>query len=100
MVNVAAFSVAVVACFASFGAARNCTPNLYYCGSSLWILASNYYDDIEGALAATKQGICADRKHVKNSLFYCVPGTNGDIKYKGYCSKGCKNMGVGKSDKC
>jgi hypothetical protein len=34
MVNVAAFSVAVVACFASFGAARNCTPNPYYCGSS------------------------------------------------------------------
>jgi hypothetical protein len=29
-----------------------------------------------------------------------VPGTNGDIKYKGYCSKGCKNMGVGKSGKC
>ncbi|EEU36233.1 uncharacterized protein NECHADRAFT_87088 [Fusarium vanettenii 77-13-4] len=61
MVNVATFSAAVVACFASFGAARNCTPSLYYCGSSLLDIG-NYYDDIEDALAATKQGICADRR--------------------------------------
>ncbi|KAM0417065.1 hypothetical protein ACHAPT_012903 [Fusarium lateritium] len=105
MVNIASFSLAVVAGFASFGAARNCAPNLYYCGSSLLDIGltfyqSNYYDDIENALTATKQNICADRKHVKNSLFYCVPGANGAIKYKGYCSKGCKNMGIGKSDIC
>ncbi|WAO96135.1 Hypothetical protein NCS54_01379700 [Fusarium falciforme] len=98
MVNVTAFPAAVVACFASFGAARNCTPDLYYCGSSLLDIG-NYNDYIEDTLAATKQGICADRRHVKNSLFYCAPGTNGDIKYKDYCSKGYKNMGVDKSDK-
>ncbi|KAI8711359.1 hypothetical protein NCS52_01399000 [Fusarium sp. LHS14.1] len=94
MATAIASSATVVTCFASFGAARNCTPNLY-CGGSSLLDIGNYYDDIEDALAATKQGICTDRKHVKNSLFYCAPGTNGAIKYKG-----CKNIGIGKSDKC
>ncbi|KAF4454615.1 hypothetical protein FALBO_15799 [Fusarium albosuccineum] len=60
----------------------------------------NYYDPIEDALAAAKKGICADRRHVNDSLFYCLHGTNGDIKYKAFCSKGCSNNGIGKSDSC
>ncbi|KAJ3531643.1 hypothetical protein NM208_g6992 [Fusarium decemcellulare] len=99
MVNVSFLSIAVVATLASFGAARNCTPGLYYCGSAL-LQVGNYYDPIEDALAAAKKGICADRRHVNDSLFYCLHGTNGDIKYKAFCSKGCSNNGIGKSDSC
>ncbi|KAF5008935.1 hypothetical protein FDECE_4798 [Fusarium decemcellulare] len=95
MVNVSFLSIAVVATLASFGAARNCTPGLYYCGSAL-LQVGNYYDPIEDALAAAKKGICADRRHVNDSLFYCLHGTNGDIKYKAFCSKGCSNNGIGK----
>jgi hypothetical protein len=58
----------------------------------------NYYSQIVGALSAG--GPVADDVHVRQSLFYCVGGNNGDITFQTYCSNGCIDGGAGKSDHC
>lgn len=44
-----------------------------------------------------------DSAHIEGSLFQCVPGSAGDIKFLSFCgadSSQCKNGGTAKSDYC
>jgi hypothetical protein len=58
----------------------------------------NYYAQIVGALNSAGQPV--DDGHINQSDFYCEGGSNGNIKFQGYCGGGCVNGGDGASDHC
>ncbi|KAJ6534951.1 hypothetical protein B0H19DRAFT_845654, partial [Mycena capillaripes] len=76
--------------------ARNCTPNLDYCGRTL-LEIGNYQPQIDQALhdagAGEANGGADDR-------FHCVGGANGVITFLGFCANGCRTNPTGVSDVC
>ncbi|KAK3400681.1 hypothetical protein B0T20DRAFT_505060 [Sordaria brevicollis] len=79
--------------------ADNCKTGLFYCGKGL-LNKGNYYTQIVDALNGATPPQPTDTTHVRESLFYCVGGPNGDITFQTFCSGGCKDGGSGKSDHC
>ncbi|OHF01559.1 hypothetical protein CORC01_03049 [Colletotrichum orchidophilum] len=78
-------------------AADNCNAPLDYCGSSL-LKKGNYRDQILQALLVSGQS--TDYNHINYSLFNCLGGEGGAIKFITFCGGSCKDNGQGKSDKC
>lgn len=107
-------SAAVSLALATFAMARNCTPGLNYCGSTLlaigksnWIelgfvfdshiTIGDYQAQIDQSLADAGQG---NANNGRDDLFQCIGGDNGVIKFLQYCGNGCKDEGSGVSDRC
>ncbi|KAK1770395.1 hypothetical protein QBC33DRAFT_566834 [Phialemonium atrogriseum] len=89
------FAITSVLLFLAGGAmARNCTPGLNYCGSTLNNIG-NYQGQIDQALhdAGRANGGSDD-------LFHCVGGDSGVIDWIGYCPNGCRDNGKDVSDSC
>ncbi|KAF4273564.1 hypothetical protein KXW98_003768 [Aspergillus fumigatus] len=82
MVKIAILPLAVLAALAPFAAADNC----------------NYAAQVNGALEAAGQP--TDDAHIRESLFHCNGGSNGDISFITYCGGGCTDGGSGRSDYC
>ncbi|KAE8350310.1 hypothetical protein BDV28DRAFT_151052 [Aspergillus coremiiformis] len=97
MVNLTTLSLAVVAVMTPFVAAANCQKGLQYCGY-VALRRGNYYAQIVNELAASGQP--TDPSHVQNSLFQCLGGANGDIKFLRYCGAACQDGGNNHSDTC
>ncbi|KAL1985853.1 hypothetical protein VTN96DRAFT_7345 [Rasamsonia emersonii] len=76
--------------------ARNCTPGLNYCGSTLLDIG-HYQSQIDQAIADA--GV-PEVDNGRESLFHCIGGDNGVIKYLGDCPNGCHDAGAGNSDYC
>ncbi|RSL60974.1 hypothetical protein CEP54_006491 [Fusarium duplospermum] len=89
--------LALVASLATFGEARNCTPNLDHCGHYLMDIG-RYYSTIADELTRATKTTCFKKEHFTNALFAC--GTNGSIKYKKFCKNGCQVNSAGKHDYC
>ncbi|KAL0933710.1 uncharacterized protein CTRU02_210509 [Colletotrichum truncatum] len=89
-------SIALLA-VAPLVAADNCTPGLRYCGSTL-LKKGKYTDQINQALMVAGQA--TDYNHIQYSLFDCLGGSSGAIKYITWCGGSCKDNGSGKSDAC
>ncbi|RDA85093.1 hypothetical protein CP532_3132 [Ophiocordyceps camponoti-leonardi (nom. inval.)] len=84
--------------------ARNCTPDLNYCGSSLQSIAqaNNYDQQIREQLVSN--GHIVNEETMQNSLFFCKGGPHGEIVLRKICNVGlldqCNNMGLGRDDRC
>ncbi|KAF3017070.1 hypothetical protein E8E14_006212 [Neopestalotiopsis sp. 37M] len=76
--------------------ARNCTPGLNYCGSTLLDIG-DYQPQIDQALADAGEG---NDNHARDYLFHCAGGDNGVIEFLQRCEHGCKDAGGGVSDRC
>jgi hypothetical protein len=93
--------------------ARNCTPNLDYCGRTLleigmcrvlllWtrrthLRIGNYQAQIDQALHDAGVG---EADGGADDLFHCVGGANGVIAFLGFCANGCRTNPIGVSDVC
>ncbi|KAJ6779275.1 hypothetical protein DFH09DRAFT_1180073 [Mycena vulgaris] len=88
-------TIATLLVLATGTIARNCTPDLDYCGRTL-IDIGKYQDSIDQALADTGQG---NANGGSDDLFHCT-GDNGLIAFIEYCSNGCHDNGAGVSDAC
>ncbi|KIM41489.1 hypothetical protein M413DRAFT_27828 [Hebeloma cylindrosporum] len=83
--------------FAGFALARNCTPGLRYCGSTLLDIG-NYQGQIDQALADA--GV-QEVDNGKSALFFCQGGDNGVIQFIRECTVGqCVDAGTGNDDHC
>ncbi|KAM5343983.1 hypothetical protein ACJ41O_012520 [Fusarium nematophilum] len=96
MVKLATLAVAALAVFAPIAEARNCRKGLTYCGYVL-LRRGNYYNQIEQELSANGKSTSSD--WIKNSLFECTGGSNGDINYLRKCGD-CKDGGDKHNDYC
>ncbi|KAJ6477969.1 hypothetical protein DFH09DRAFT_951921, partial [Mycena vulgaris] len=76
--------------------ARNCTPNLDYCGRTL-LEIGKYQPQIDQALADAGQG---EANGGSDDLFHCIGGDNGVIGFIKFCSNGCRTNPTGVSDTC
>ncbi|KAJ7892657.1 hypothetical protein B0H13DRAFT_2528896 [Mycena leptocephala] len=76
--------------------ARNCTPNLDYCGRTLLDIG-NYQPQIDQALHDAGVG---EADGGADDLFHCVGGANGVIIFLGFCANGCRTNPTGVSDEC
>ncbi|KAF8164266.1 hypothetical protein K438DRAFT_1417842, partial [Mycena galopus ATCC 62051] len=76
--------------------ARNCTPNLDYCGRDL-LGIGKYQPQIDQALHDAGAG---EANGGADDLFHCVGGANGVITFLKYCDNGCRTNGKGVSDVC
>ncbi|KAJ7892654.1 hypothetical protein B0H13DRAFT_2665636 [Mycena leptocephala] len=76
--------------------ARNCTPNLDYCGRTL-LEIGNYQAQIDQALHDAGVG---EADGGADDLFHCVGGANGVITFLGFCANGCHTNPIGVSDVC
>ncbi|RHZ61386.1 hypothetical protein CDV55_103002 [Aspergillus turcosus] len=97
MVKIAILPLTVLAALAPFAAANNCKTGLNYCGYNL-LNIGNYGAQVNGALQAAGQP--TDDAHIRESLFHCNGGENGDISFITYCGGGCTDGGSGRSDYC
>ncbi|XRM47638.1 hypothetical protein ABZX51_010607 [Aspergillus tubingensis] len=97
MVKTALLPLALLAVLAPFAAARNCKTGLNYCGWNL-LNIGKYGAQVNGALDAAHQP--TDDAHIRESLFHCNGGDNGDISFITYCGGGCKDGGKDRSDYC
>ncbi|KIY68660.1 hypothetical protein CYLTODRAFT_350963 [Cylindrobasidium torrendii FP15055 ss-10] len=75
--------------------ANSCNKGGVYCGQSL-LNKGNYYAHIVETLRSVGQP--TDDTHVRLSIFDCL--SNGDIRYRGFCSKGCGGVGNSNADYC
>jgi hypothetical protein len=57
-----------------------------------------YGAQVNGALEAAGQP--TDDGHIRESLFHCNGGDNGDISFITYCGGGCRDGGNDRSDYC
>lgn len=57
-----------------------------------------YGAQVNGALEAAGQP--TDDAHIRESLFHCNGGGNGDISFTTFCDGGCKDGGTDRSDYC
>ncbi|EXF77142.1 hypothetical protein CFIO01_01789 [Colletotrichum fioriniae PJ7] len=89
-------SIAVLVA-APLAAADNCNAPLNYCGSSL-LKKGRYNDQILQALLVAGQP--TDYNHIDYSIFNCLGGEGGAIKFVTFCGGSCKDNGQGKSDTC
>lgn len=62
------------------------------------LLIGKYGAQVNGALDAAHQP--TDDAHIRESLFHCNGGDNGDISFITYCGGGCKDGGKDRSDYC
>ncbi|EAW15144.1 uncharacterized protein ACLA_058010 [Aspergillus clavatus NRRL 1] len=97
MVKTALLPLALLAALAPFATARNCKTGLNYCGWNL-LNIGNYGAQVNGALEASGQP--TDDGHIRESLFHCNGGDNGDISFITYCGGGCRDGGNDRSDYC
>ncbi|KAA8652679.1 hypothetical protein EYZ11_001021 [Aspergillus tanneri] len=97
MVKIATVTLAVLGAIAPFAAANNCKTSLNYCGYNL-LGIGNYAAQVNSALEASNQP--TDDAHIRESLFHCNGGNNGDISFISYCGGGCQDGGSGNSDFC
>ncbi|KAF4635629.1 hypothetical protein G7Y89_g2466 [Cudoniella acicularis] len=78
--------------------ARNCTPDLNYCGSTL-LSIGNYGPQIDQAIHDANQ---PEENSGKDDLFHCVAqgenNQNGLITWIAHCPNGCSDNGEGKND--
>ncbi|TAQ87090.1 hypothetical protein B7494_g4582 [Chlorociboria aeruginascens] len=79
---------------ATGAAARNCTPLMLYCGSTL-LKTGNYEDTITEALREAGQPETDGR----DDLFHCH-GVKGHITFVEHCEYWCKNQGTAFNDMC
>ncbi|RDA95706.1 hypothetical protein CP533_1089 [Ophiocordyceps camponoti-saundersi (nom. inval.)] len=99
MVQIAALSIAVTAALFPLVMAKNCTPGLNYCGSTLQRIAqeNNYDHQIKEQLRY--HGKELNEKNIRQSLFYCTGGPDGEIFFRRVCDDGsddyCANNGPG-----
>ncbi|GAD92340.1 conserved hypothetical protein [Paecilomyces variotii No. 5] len=82
MVKLCVLSFAVVAALSPLALARNCKTGLNYCGYNL-LNIGNYGAQVNEGLEAA--GEPTDNGHIRESLFHCDGGANGDITYLTYC---------------
>ncbi|KIY68649.1 hypothetical protein CYLTODRAFT_252582 [Cylindrobasidium torrendii FP15055 ss-10] len=75
--------------------AKSCKRGGVYCGQSL-LNRGNYHDHIVRVLKASNQP--TDDAHIRGSIFDCLSG--GEIRYRGYCSRGCGGVGNSDPDYC
>ncbi|KIY68648.1 hypothetical protein CYLTODRAFT_489569 [Cylindrobasidium torrendii FP15055 ss-10] len=75
--------------------AKSCHRGGVYCGQSL-LNRGNYHDHIVRVLEAANQP--TDEAHIRASIFDCLSG--GDIRFRGYCDKGCGGVGSDDADYC
>lgn len=68
------------------------------CTLTYTYLIGNYGAQANGALKAANQP--TDDPHIRESLFHCNGGNNGDISFIQYCGGGCRDGGSGNSDYC
>ncbi|EAL90453.1 hypothetical protein KXW98_001969 [Aspergillus fumigatus] len=97
MVKIALLNLTLLAALAPLAAARNCKDGLNYCGWNL-LNIGKYGAQVNGALTAAHQP--TDDAHIRESLFHCNGGADGDISFIKYCGGGCKNGGNDRSDYC
>ncbi|KAB8231656.1 hypothetical protein ETB97_012176 [Aspergillus alliaceus] len=97
MVKTALLPLTLLAALVPFAAARNCKTGLNYCGWNL-LNIGNYGAQVNGALGAAGQP--TDDGHIRESLFHCNGGDNGDISFITYCGGGCRDGGNDRSDYC
>ncbi|QMW42881.1 hypothetical protein AFCA_007085 [Aspergillus flavus] len=97
MVKFTILPLAGIVALASLAAANNCKTGLNYCGYNL-LGTGNYGAQANGALKAANQP--TDDPHIRESLFHCNGGNNGDISFIQYCGGGCRDGGSGNSDYC
>ncbi|KAF7366135.1 hypothetical protein MVEN_00490400 [Mycena venus] len=76
--------------------ARNCTPNLDYCGRTL-LEIGNYQPQIDQAFHDAGAG---EADGGADDLFQCVGGANGVITFLEFCVNGCRTNSGGVSDAC
>ncbi|KAJ7596283.1 hypothetical protein C8J56DRAFT_773804, partial [Mycena floridula] len=75
--------------------ADSCNRSGVYCGQSLRT-KGNYRDHIIFVLEANGQP--TDEAHIVSSIFDCLSG--GEIRFRGYCDKGCEGVGSKDPDFC
>ncbi|KAL1870364.1 hypothetical protein Plec18167_007498 [Paecilomyces lecythidis] len=97
MVKLSVLSFAVVAVITPLAVANNCKTGLNYCGYNL-LNIGNYGPQVNQALEAANEP--TDNGHIRESLFHCNGGENGDITFLTYCGNGCTDGGSGRSDYC
>ncbi|GAP92942.1 putative conserved hypothetical protein [Rosellinia necatrix] len=90
------FAFALLGALSPVAQAANCGKGYRYCGYNL-LEKGNYYTQIIEELEANDQP--TDSNHVKQSLFNCLGGNNGDIQFLKYCTS-CHNAGSGSDDYC
>ncbi|KAJ7261163.1 hypothetical protein C8J57DRAFT_969499, partial [Mycena rebaudengoi] len=77
--------------------AKNCTPGLQYCGRTrLLRIGENYIEQMDAAVKKAR----IDPNHVLDTLYYCVGGTNGDIRVINDCGADACIDGGENSDRC
>ncbi|KIM41485.1 hypothetical protein M413DRAFT_27825 [Hebeloma cylindrosporum] len=83
--------------FVNCALARNCTPGLSYCGSSL-LTIGNYQGQIDQVLS---DYAIKEVDNGKSVLFYCIGGNTGVLQFVKDCGVGnCLSGGSAKSDGC
>ncbi|KAJ7741073.1 hypothetical protein B0H16DRAFT_1728711 [Mycena metata] len=96
----AAYILAGITSLATLVLARNCTPGLIYCGSTLTAIATGnaYQDQIDHAPFAAR---VVEVDKGQSDLFFCQGGASGVISYVASCAVGqCVDGGSGKNDHC
>ncbi|KAJ7044320.1 hypothetical protein C8F04DRAFT_1389206 [Mycena alexandri] len=76
--------------------ARNCTPDLDYCGRTL-LEIGKYQPQIDQALHDAGAG---EANGGSDDRFHCVGGSNGVITFLEFCANGCRTNPTGVSDTC
>ncbi|KAJ7044355.1 hypothetical protein C8F04DRAFT_1070212 [Mycena alexandri] len=76
--------------------ARNCTPDLNYCGRTL-LEIGNYQPQIDQALHDAGAG---EANGGSDDLFHCGGGPNGVITFIGFCANGCRTNPTNVNDAC
>jgi len=61
------------------------------------IITGKYSSQIDQCLADAGQ---PEADGGRDDLFHCVGGSNGVIRFRKYCSNGCRDNGAGVSDTC
>ncbi|KIY68657.1 hypothetical protein CYLTODRAFT_350996 [Cylindrobasidium torrendii FP15055 ss-10] len=89
------FTALLLAIAPEVAIAKSCKRGGVYCGQSL-LNRGNYWDHIVETLQASGQP--TDDAHVRASIFDCL--SDGDIRYRGYCSRGCGGVGSDDADYC
>ncbi|KAH7341176.1 hypothetical protein BKA66DRAFT_479293 [Pyrenochaeta sp. MPI-SDFR-AT-0127] len=90
------FALALVS-GSSLVAAANCQTGLHYCGYSL-LARGNYFDQILAELK--NRGQPTGDTWIRNSLFYCKGGSNGDLIWQHKCTDNRCVSGGSNSDHC
>ncbi|KAK4207082.1 hypothetical protein QBC37DRAFT_456586 [Rhypophila decipiens] len=96
------FTTLAITVLATLAAARNCTPGLRYCGSTLREIATgdNYDIQIREAFVAFTGNRFASQEDENKALFLCLPGPDGDVRVHEVCDISCRDNGNDNSDSC